>query len=1030
MIKSIRIIVFALLILMVVQAHSYGQSTRIKKVVLQGFWWDYRHDAFDGSWSDYLTTLAPRLKSLGIDAIWVPPSYKNQSPTWVGYGPMDHYDLGDKFQKGNPNINTALGTKDEFLRMIAVMHANGIEVIQDIVLNHVDGAGSQQGNGGIDNHPSSLATNNGYKNFRYVSFTTPAIDESEDDYFTRNGRWPKNYANFYPNASNACCTNDVNSPYFGPDISYESNGIGQSSSIPTSGKPTGYPDSRPFINFSQPSNYMLNEARNWIMWYKKQTGVDGFRWDAVKHFPISVQEDLIYNTKYSLPSWSKGGQTMLNIGEWIGSKSDIDGYVDAVATGCAPTGDTNNNCELGYGREEHTGTFDFSLRGYGSTGGLYSMVRSSGGYDVSNLPGEQQNKRYFDYGSLDTRVHRSFSFVNSHDTYRPILTANGDFSVSLSNSYSSGWNTGGELGGNGGHLDPREPRMAAAYATTIAMDGNVMVFFEDIFDIGTTGMRWTHDPLDNAELPVINDLGNLLQAHGKLDFAQGDYFVRTAETLPVAPYHQTGVLSDHIVFERSGKAIIGITDSYSSVADNSMDQEVWISTSFPIGTNLYDYSGAHGTSFVTVTDHFGNQNIHRVLIKTAPAGHQITGAFGHGYSIWAPAPVGVTINSVQDLYDHLSTYAPARNAETIQEWEMEDDLGDSHCQSLGQGGRLPGSSVGQRVAGKIFVEGGTSISLDISPTDANQSITAYIANREGVVLKKVEGLGSLTTSFIVPSTDWYVIKIRNTTAANPGQKCFVRVTYEGPEAVVDAVLNAATNTGYIWTGNNGNQDWSDCRNWEEGRIPSNSDDVHIPELVDNYPILPSGYSGQLLIEPGSTPLASDVIGLKLSPQKDGLLLQWTMANHLSPSKYILERSVDDGLFIQIFETEQSNRQGITEYLDSDIEPKETYYYKVRMQTEGGEVHVSNIVKGTLEDELDNMLELMPNPTTGPLKISLKKDLSGLAKLQIFDIHGKLVFKSALETSVINIDCTAFLPGTYLISIETESELIKNKFIKI
>jgi hypothetical protein len=40
-----------------------------------------------------------------------------------------------------------LGNKDELLRMIAVMHANGIDVIQDIVLNHMSDAGSASGEG-------------------------------------------------------------------------------------------------------------------------------------------------------------------------------------------------------------------------------------------------------------------------------------------------------------------------------------------------------------------------------------------------------------------------------------------------------------------------------------------------------------------------------------------------------------------------------------------------------------------------------------------------------------------------------------------------------------------------------------------------------------------------------------------------------------------------------------------------------------------------------------------------------------------
>ena len=117
------------------------------RVLLQGFWWDFWNDNFPNQWADYLAELSPRLASLGIDAVWIPPTIKN-SGQWVGYAPFDHYDLGDKYQKGF--TATRIGTKDELLRMVAAMHANGIDVIQDVVLNHVTGAGTSSGAGGSD----------------------------------------------------------------------------------------------------------------------------------------------------------------------------------------------------------------------------------------------------------------------------------------------------------------------------------------------------------------------------------------------------------------------------------------------------------------------------------------------------------------------------------------------------------------------------------------------------------------------------------------------------------------------------------------------------------------------------------------------------------------------------------------------------------------------------------------------------------------------------------------------------------------
>ena len=110
-------IAILLLILIITQFPLQSQTTQVKKVVFQAFWWDYKNNNFPFGWANYLAELAPRLKSMGFNAVWIPPSYKNQAPFWVGYGPMDHYDLGDKFQKGSPtpSVQTNLGTKDELL---------------------------------------------------------------------------------------------------------------------------------------------------------------------------------------------------------------------------------------------------------------------------------------------------------------------------------------------------------------------------------------------------------------------------------------------------------------------------------------------------------------------------------------------------------------------------------------------------------------------------------------------------------------------------------------------------------------------------------------------------------------------------------------------------------------------------------------------------------------------------------------------------------------------------------------------------
>ena len=59
------------------------------RVVLQGFWWNYWNNNYPNDWATYLADLAPRLRAVGIDAVWIPPTVKNQNATGsVGYAPF------------------------------------------------------------------------------------------------------------------------------------------------------------------------------------------------------------------------------------------------------------------------------------------------------------------------------------------------------------------------------------------------------------------------------------------------------------------------------------------------------------------------------------------------------------------------------------------------------------------------------------------------------------------------------------------------------------------------------------------------------------------------------------------------------------------------------------------------------------------------------------------------------------------------------------------------------------------------------
>lgn len=660
-----------------------NQSNR--QVLLQGFWWDYYHNDFNNNWSNYLVKLAPRLKEIGLDAIYVPPSVKNKASFDMGYAPFDHYDLGDKYQKGF--LGTKFGDKDELLRMVAVFKANGIDVIQDIVLNHITGAGSVTGNGGRDPAALDDGSTDKFKNFRYVSFNSPALNSTAGNYTSRKGRFYKNWQNFYPNNGFNCCTDEINTPYWGPDISYESSSFGQSSNCN--------------YNPVQSQNHMRDGMRNWLMWYKKQVGWEGVRIDAIKHFPYYVVEDFLWNLQHG-NGWANGTDDMFAVGEWVGGASELDQW-------CADV-------------QNRAGTFDFSLRN-----ALTGIIQGNGGFDLGSVPNYQQSNR-----------QRTVPFVNNHDTFRPILDNNGNY---------NGWNFGSQLGPQ---IEPNDPRLSVVYAIAFAVDGAPMVYFEDLFDIGYNGNRYNHNPADSIELPMRSDIVNIIWCHQNLDFKDGSYLVRWQE-------------NDALVIERDSRAIIAVNDHW-----NNWKSLTGVQTNFSDGTILRDYSGAN-TQTITV---YGGG---KMDISIPPCDGSAT--LGRkGYCIWAP-------DGIQTNYVNAS--------ESItQEWEMANDLGDSHASSLQQGGELPTNSLECRVVGKIYPKENSTISVELYPLLATESVNLLLVDSNCTIIDSVAGVGNITHDFTVSNESWYTLKIRNTTPNQSGQKCWIKVNYEAPsQPHLDAIKN-------------------------------------------------------------------------------------------------------------------------------------------------------------------------------------------------------------------------------------------------
>lgn len=937
-----------------------AQAQPQKRTLLQGFWWDFRNNNYPQGWANYLADLAPRLREMGVDAVWVPVSSKNANPMSNGYSPFDHYDLGDKFQKNN--LKTPFGDKDEFLRMVAILHANGIEVIQDVVLNHTDGAGSSSGAGGQDSTGLTFYRNNvprsnyqdipndptnGFKTFRYSSYTTPVKDESAADYLSRNGRWSKNWQNFFPNAAdNRFSGEDPTRITFGPDNAFNTNSIGLATNAT--------------FNPVQSPDYMRTQSREWMIWLKKQTGVDGWRLDAIKHFPNPVSEDMLWNTQNNA-GFASGGNNMFAVGEWVGGAQETDAWVDAV--------------------QGRAGTFDFSLHGFPGTPGVLGMVYGLGNYDLSNLPAAQQARR-----------DRTVPFVNNHDTFRPTQPSTGFRGLDAAGNYpvdAQGnpvrWQSGSELAPN---IDPREPRLAAAYGVIFAVDGNPGVFFEDLFDIGTRGVRYTHLPKDTSALRTRADIAFLSKAHKVFNFKAGSYLVPAATP-------------DHLIIERRQRAIIGINDNWNTW------QGTWITTTFAPGTRLMDYGGSSDPTDIRTVASDG-----RVQISTPPVNGT---AKRRGISVWAP--VGTN-------FDDPAPFTPLT---TTQEWELADDLGDSHPRSLGQGGAIPARSTALRSAGKVYVAANSQLTYRLFPSFNTRSLTALLTDPCGRVLDSIVGTGPLTKTVVVPSEGWYQVRARNTTDTNSvSQRVWIQVSYMAPRE-----LDARSRPSFLPATANLGPDRELCSN---ARV--------LNGLIDqNFTYRWTDLQGTTLSSTSvyNVPAAGSYI-LQVTNNISGCTARDTI-NILGIQQLVLPviRQQNDSLAINPITTLGRlnyqwlfNGQPIPGANDSIFVPNRSGNYTVVITTSAGcRVQSAAFAVTSLEQALTRAeLNIYPNPATQVLNVSMPD--AGIERLQyrMVSANGMLAAQGTLllgnDGGAATIETSQMPRGLYLLQLSDGKQTVTRK----
>lgn len=243
-------------------------------ILFQSFEW---HTSSEGNFYNDLCEKLDELKEIGVTAIWLPPVFKGTSNFDTGYGAYDIYDLGEFDQKDG--IRTKYGTKEELLKVIDEIHKRDMQVHIDAILNHKSGA---------DRAEEFKAVEVDY-NDRLQQIGDERVIEGWTG-FDFPGRGDK-YSTFKWNYNHFTGVDFDNKT--GESGIFKILGENKGWSLAVSGEKGNF-DYLMFSDIDHAHPEVVEDLKNWARWFIKETNVDGFRLDAVKHIDRTFMADFAH----------------------------------------------------------------------------------------------------------------------------------------------------------------------------------------------------------------------------------------------------------------------------------------------------------------------------------------------------------------------------------------------------------------------------------------------------------------------------------------------------------------------------------------------------------------------------------------------------------------------------------------------------------------------------------------------------------------------------------------------------------------
>jgi len=167
-----------------------------------------------------------------------------------------------------------------------------------------------------------------------------------------------------------------------------------------------------------------------------------------------------------------------------------------------------------------------------------------------------------------------------------------------------------------------------------------------------------------------------------------------------------------------------------------------------------------------------------------------------------------------------------------------------------------------------------------------------------------------------------------------------------------------------------------------------------------------------------------------------VILDWNMISHPAKTTYILLRSADAKIWIEIATDKVLRKYSEEDVFDYDdrVDRNEKYFYRLKIiDANNKTIAFSNIVNIGTESNKSSWA-IYPNPVNDVLNLVCEGNdiIKGVINVTVQDMTGKIVirFRAASTSRKLEIPVTQLRKGMYVVQISIMNEMVMNqKFVK-